>query len=132
LYTRLDNCNSEEELVNFEDELKDRFGPVPSQVADLFDTVRCRRVAVELGFERMLLKDETLKCYFINNPSSPYFESPVFRSILDYIQKGTNRARLKQTGKLFMLVVENVRSMQEILRFLKQMKQAVSEKSLVV
>jgi transcription-repair coupling factor (superfamily II helicase) len=91
-------------------------------VLDLFETVRCRRLAVELGFERLLLKDETLKCYFINNPVSPYFESRVFHSILDFIQKGTNKAKLKQTGKLFMLVVDDVASMSSILKFLRDMK----------
>jgi transcription-repair coupling factor (superfamily II helicase) len=121
LYTRLDSSASEDELVSFERELSDRFGPVPKQVIDLFDTVRCRHLAVELGFERLLLKDGTLKCYFINNPVSPYYESDTFKSILNYIQKGTNRARLKQTGKLFMLIVEPVNNMQEILRFLKTM-----------
>jgi transcription-repair coupling factor (superfamily II helicase) len=122
LYTRLDNAENEEELLNFENELQDRFGPVPRQVIDLFETVRCRRLAVELGFERLLLKDETLKCYFINNPVSPYFESRVFHSILDFIQKGTNKAKLKQTGKLFMLVVDDVASMSSILKFLRDMK----------
>lgn len=122
LYTRLDNCRTEDELAEFENELLDRFGPVPLQVTDLFDTVRCRQVSVDLGFERLMLKDETLKCYFINNPSSPYFESETFRLILDYIQKGTNKARLKQTGKLFMLIADNIESMQQILKFLREMK----------
>src|SRR4029079_2948750 len=61
LYQRLDNSENEEELQEFEYELKDRFGPVPKQVADLFDTVRCRRAAVEIGFEKMFLKDSILK-----------------------------------------------------------------------
>ena len=57
---------------------EDRFGPIPHQVEDLLDTVRCRRLAVEMGFEKMMLKDEVLRCYFINKPDSPYFESDVF------------------------------------------------------
>ena len=126
LYTRLDNSDNEEELQSFENELQDRFGPVPRPVLDLFETVRCRRLSVELGFERLLLKDETLKCYFISNPVSPYFESGVFHSILDFIQKGTNRAKLKQTGKLFMLVVDNVSTMGSILKFLRDMKTYVN------
>ena len=129
LYTRLDNCENEEELQAFAHELQDRFGPIPQQVEDLFDTVRCRKLAVELGFEKMLLKDETLKCYFINKADSPYFESPIFHNILTYIQTKTNKARLKQNGKLFMLVVEDVTSMQKMVRFLSQMKQFVSEKA---
>ncbi|HLA53577.1 MAG TPA: transcription-repair coupling factor [Flavitalea sp.] len=125
LYTRLDNCRDEQELREFEDELNDRFGPVPPQVTGLFDTVRCRQIAVELGFERLILKDDFLKCYFINNPSSPYYESATFRSILDFIQQGTNKARLKQTGKLFMLIVDGANTMELILAFLRRMKSFV-------
>ena len=129
LYTRLDNCENEEELVAFEKELEDRFGAVPPQVKDLLDTVRCRWLSVDLGFERLLLKDGLLKCYFINNPSSPYYESETFRLIIDFIQKGTNRARLKQTGKLFMLIVDKIDSMENILSFLKKMHTAVIGKA---
>jgi transcription-repair coupling factor (superfamily II helicase) len=125
LYTRLDNCESENELMEFHRELTDRFGAPPNQVVDLLDTVRCRKLAVDLGFEKMILKDETLKCYFINRPDSPYFESPTFHNILQYLQKGTNKARLKQVGKLFMLVVDPVKSMKEMLLFLERMHSGV-------
>ena len=108
-----------------EEEFKDRFGPLPPEVQELFVTVRCRKLAVDLGFERMILKNDSLKCYFINRPDSPYFESETFNSILAYVQTGTNKARLKQVGKLFMLVVEPVNSMQDLYTFLKRMHDAV-------
>jgi transcription-repair coupling factor (superfamily II helicase) len=127
LYTRLDNCETEEELQQFHSELQDRFGPVPAQVEDLFDTVRSRKLAVALGFEKMLLKDETLKCYFINKPDSPYFESPLFQSILNYIQTQTNKAKLRQVGKLFMLVIEDVKDMKQLLKTLQRMHKSVME-----
>lgn len=125
LYTRLDNCDTEEELQEFAREIYDRFGPVPKQVEDLFDTVRCRKLAVELGFEKMLLKDETLKCYFVNKPDSPYFESSTFHSILSFIQTQTNKAKLKQVGKLFMLLIEDINNMQQIVQLLTRMKNFV-------
>ena len=121
LYTRLDNCDTEEELQNFHKEMIDRFGPIPSQVEDLFTTVRCRKLAVESGFERMILKEEKLRCYFVSNPDSPYFESAAFNNILQYIQTQTNKAKLKQVNKLFMLVVEEVKSMKVLHQFLKRM-----------
>ncbi len=126
LYSRLDNCDTEEELIAFHAELKDRFGPVPKQVEDLFDTVRSRKIAIKLGFEKMLLKDDTLKCYFINKPDSPYFESEVFKQLLNFIQKGTSQARLKQVGKLFLLVVEDIKNMESLLRFLRRMEKAIN------
>ena len=121
LYTRLDNCETEAELISFYQELKDRFGPVPAEVNDLFDTVRIRRMAVELGFEKLIFKNSQVKFYFINRPDAKYFESYVFKNILDYIQKQTRQARLRQNGKLFMLVVSEMDSIKKLLEFMQRM-----------
>jgi transcription-repair coupling factor (superfamily II helicase) len=121
LYQRLDNSETEEELQLMAGEMKDRFGDLPQAVNDLFVTVRCRKLAVELGFEKMSLKDDTLRCYFINRPDSPYFESQTFQQILSFIQTGTNRAKLKQSGRLFSMIVNKVGSMEEMHRFLASM-----------
>ena len=125
LYTRLDNCESEEDLNTFYNELEDRFGPVPAEVNDLFDTVRIRRMAVELGFEKLIFKNSQVKFYFINRPDSKYFESDIFRNILDYIQKQTKQARLRQNGKLFMLVLGEMDSIKKLLEFMQRMHTAV-------
>jgi transcription-repair coupling factor (superfamily II helicase) len=126
LYQRLDNSESEEELLAMHQELADRFGPVPEQVDDLFTTVRCRVLAVDMGFEKMSLKDNKLRCYFINKPDSPYFESSTFQNVLQFLQTGTNKAKLKQVGKLFLLIVEPVKSMKEMHEFLKRLHDHVS------
>jgi transcription-repair coupling factor (superfamily II helicase) len=128
LYTRLDNLNSEDGLTAFHQELRDRFGAVPKPVEDLFTTVRCRKMGLSLGFERMTLKERTLKCHFVNRPDSPYFESQTFRNILTFVQTQTNKANLKQTGRLFLLVVQDVGSMESMLKFLKQLHQFCSNK----
>jgi transcription-repair coupling factor (superfamily II helicase) len=128
LYTRLDNCENEEDLLKFITEMSDRFGAIPPQVEDLFTTVRCRWMAVELGFEKMSLKSEILRCYFINKPDSPYFESELFKNVLGFLQTGTNKAKLKQAGKNFLLVVDDIKNMEAMLRFLKQMHQATVKK----
>ncbi len=125
LYQRLDNSDTEEELQLMAEEMKDRFGPLPQAVSDLFVTVRCRKLAVELGFEKMSLKDETLRCYFINKPDSPYFESQTFQQILSFIQTRTNKAKLKQSGKLFIMIVDGAKSMEDVYRFLKTMNEYV-------
>jgi transcription-repair coupling factor (superfamily II helicase) len=108
-------------LQEFHKELEDRFGPVPQQMEDLFDTVRARKLAVELGFEKMILKDGSLRCYFIGRPDSPYFESELFTNILSYLQRKTNKGRLKQTGKFFLLLVDGIDNMRELLEFLQRM-----------
>jgi transcription-repair coupling factor (superfamily II helicase) len=128
LYTRLDNCDTDKELDDFKIEMLDRFGPIPQSVEDLFTTVRCRKLGVEFGFEKMTLKDETVRCYFINRPDSPYYETDIFKNILSFLQTGTNKARLKQTGKLFLLIVEAVKNMNQLYTFLRNMHQQVVKK----
>jgi transcription-repair coupling factor (superfamily II helicase) len=125
LYSRLDNCENEKALIDFNKEIIDRFGPMPYQVNDLFTTVRCRKIAVELGFERMFLKNETLKCFFVSNPDSPYFTSKTFNGILLFLQKGTNKGKLKQVGKNGILVVENILTMTDLYDFLRKMQQSI-------
>ncbi len=126
LYTRLDNCESEEDLAEFHAEMHDRFGPVPPQVEDLFTTVRCRKLAVELGFEKLVLRHETLRGYFVSNPDSPYFQSAMFNGILQFLQTGTNKAKLKQVGKNGMLVVDGIRTMHDMYDFFSRMRKSIS------
>jgi transcription-repair coupling factor (superfamily II helicase) len=119
IYTQLDNIENEDELTIYGEELTDRFGPIPQQVKELFTTIRCRWMAKELGFEKLILKNGQLRFYFINNPDSPYFESATFHHIMQYIQQSTNKARLKQVGKNFMLLVDNIESMKDVHWFLE-------------
>ena len=120
LYSRLDNCETAEDLQQFHQEMLDRFGPIPAPVEDLFTTVRCRKLAVALGFEKMLLKNETLKCFFVSNPDSPYFQSETFLGLLQFLQKGSNKARLKQVGKNGRWVVDDIKSMNDRHPFLQK------------
>ena len=106
-------------------------GPIPDPVTDLFTTIKCRRLGVDLDFEKMSLKDKTLRCYFINRPDSPYFESELFNNILAYLQTGTNKAKLKQVGRLFLLIVQPVGDMEEMYRFLQGMHKNVYEKKML-
>ncbi len=124
LYTQLDDLDRKEDVAIFKEMLEDRFGPIPPQVADLFTALRCRHVAKESGFEKLILKNEQLRLYFINNPESPYFESDTFQHIMKHIQTtATHHARLKQVGKNFMLMADGFKGMGDVLWFLEGMVQ---------
>ena len=125
LYTRMDQSENDEELALMQTELVDRFGPLPNSVHDLFMTIRCRRLAIALGFEKMTLKDETLRCFFINRPDSPYFESETFKQLLDYAQKNMNKAHFKQVGRSFILIIKEVKSMQHCYTILEKIHAGV-------
>lgn len=128
LYTRLDNCETEEDLQSFHQELIDRFGPIPKQTEDLFAAIRSRKLAINIGFEKIIIKNKKMRCYFINKNDSPYFESELFNNILQYLQTGTNIARLKQVGNNFLLVVDNIPSALSMQLFLDKMWRHVQPK----
>lgn len=125
LYTRLDQSEDEAELTAMKEEMVDRFGPMPKSVADLFETVRARKIAIALGFEKMTLKESTLRCYFINRPDSPYFESSLFKNLLAFTQTSMNNAHFKQVGKLFVLVIKDIATMEDCHRVLQKMHSGV-------
>ncbi|MFM8711474.1 MAG: transcription-repair coupling factor, partial [Sphingomonadales bacterium] len=128
LYQRLDSCETDEELERMRLEMIDRFGALPAAVEELFITVRCRKMALQLGFEKMSLKEELLRCFFINRPDSPYFESDTFKAIIAYLQTQTRRGQLKQNGRNFLLVVSEVRGMSDVQRFLEELLQYLQKK----
>jgi transcription-repair coupling factor (superfamily II helicase) len=125
LYTRLDQSEDDAALEAMKIELVDRFGPMPKQVASLFTTIQSRRLAIGLGFEKMTLKEETLRCFFINRPDSPYYESAIFKGLLSYTQTAMNNAHFKQVGKLFVLVIKDVPTMEDCHRVLQKMYSGV-------
>ncbi len=69
----------------------------------------------------MILKDKTLKCFFVANADSPYFNSETFMKILNFIQTQTNKARLKQVGRNGILIVKDIKTMKAMFEFLKKM-----------
>jgi len=125
LYTRLDQSEDDAELDAMKLELIDRFGPMPKQVASLFTTIQSRRLAIALGFEKMTLKEETLRCFFINRPDSPYYESAIFKGLLSYTQTAMNNAHFKQVGKTFILIIKDIKSMEHCFATLTKIHQGV-------
>jgi len=113
LYTQLDALQTEAELDHFGVALRDRFGPIPPQVEELFDGLRLRWECKKLGFERIILKGGKLRAYFVEDPQSLYFETRRFDHILHLITtEGTLRGlRLKQAGRNLIMSKEEVHSL---------------------
>lgn len=96
LYSELAKLETEEELTQFRTRLIDRFGDYPEEMENLFISLRLKWLAKSLGFEKLLLKHETLLCYFINDPQSPYYQSDLFRTILTQVQSQPKWASFKE------------------------------------
>jgi transcription-repair coupling factor (superfamily II helicase) len=52
----------------------------------------------------------------------------VFNGILQFLQKGTNKAKLKQVGKNGILIVQDVKTMNDLHAFLKRMSESIPAK----
>ncbi|MFN7258947.1 MAG: transcription-repair coupling factor, partial [Cyclobacteriaceae bacterium] len=107
LYSSLDNIKNEEELKKFSSSLVDRFGPLPMAVEQLINTVRLRWMGEELGFEKISLKNDKLRGYFVSGKDD-YFKSDVFGRILAFVQTHPKKCRVKETGGKPILTVEGI------------------------
>jgi transcription-repair coupling factor (superfamily II helicase) len=122
LYRELDNISNEEQLKKFEEKLKDRFGPLPTPTRELLNVVRLRWLAIDLGFEKIMLKNNIMVMHFISNQESPYYQSPIFSGILHYVQKNQDLFRMKE-GKKLTLTVYQINNINKALETLKNMKE---------
>lgn len=114
LYNQLDNIEKEDELNDFQKSIIDRFGPLPIEVKNLFKIVRIRWKAEQIGFEKLTLKNNILKGYFVSQERTEYFQTDKFGKILDYIKKNPKRCSLKEIKTKLLLTVENVLSIDDL------------------
>lgn len=121
LYNEIARLENEQQLTAFEKELEDRFGPIPSQVFELFNTLRLQWLGKEIGFEKISFKKQTLKGYFVNNPKSTYFESAQFGKVLEFVQHHPSISNLKEVKGQLRLALSNVNTIEYALNLLKEM-----------
>ena len=130
LYSSLDSIKNDGELQKFTDSLKDRFGILPDSVEQLINSVRLRWIGEELGFEKISLKNEKLRAYFVSGKDE-YFKSDVFGRILLFVQTHSKKCRMKETGSKLMLTIEEISSVNKaieiLLPLLAQKPKSVSE-----
>jgi transcription-repair coupling factor (superfamily II helicase) len=128
IYTDLGDLKTEEELEKYKAKMIDRFGPLPKEVKSFFDGIRLRWLAIELGFDRIIYKRKKLRCYFINNPQSPYYESKTFQNILGLVSTQGHQSgiTLKQSKNFLILIKENVASLAKAEKILTSLKENVA------
>lgn len=125
LYTQLDNLKNLDELVTYEKSLADRFGNIPPQVTELFEGLKLRWICKDLGFERIILKNDKMRCYFVENPQSMYYETDSFKKLFDFIVKAGYKLGLKfkQTPKNLIVIKEGISNLRTAKKFLDDLKE---------
>lgn len=105
LYKELDNTETEEELMNFQEKLIDRFGAIPPQTGELINTIRLRWKAKKIGFEKVILKKERLVGHFIHNPESSYYQSDIFAGVLRFVQVNPRKCQMRENNSKLTLTI---------------------------
>lgn len=123
LYTKLNEIKSEEELQKFESEIIDRFGELPTQVMDLFDSVRLKWIATKMGLEKVIMKKGKLIGYFIQDQQSKFYQSDDFSKVLHFVQLNASKCKMKEkqtrNGLRLLLTFENIKSVASALKVLQ-------------
>ncbi|MBI4947368.1 MAG: hypothetical protein HY840_13330 [Bacteroidetes bacterium] len=122
LYQQLDNSKIEDDLTAFEKQLQDRFGAIPMQTKKLINIVPLRWLAVELGFEKLILKNGKLTTWFVSNQKSPYYQSEIFSKILQFVQTNSKNCTMTEGENKLTLKIENIKDIGIAMEILKRMK----------
>ena len=96
LYNKLGSLKDAHELQNFETEIIDRFGEIPTQVEDLLNSVRIKWLSKELGIEKIILKQKRMIGYFVSNKQSEFYQTEAFTKMLKYVQKNSKSCVMKE------------------------------------
>ena len=122
-YQKLSNIINLEELKIFTTELEDRFGKLPSQSLDLIKTIELKLLAIQNGFEKLILKNEKMICQFISNKEDKFYSSGEFTRILQTVQNNQNLCQLKEkksiSGERLLLVFQEIDSVEKAIDCLK-------------
>jgi transcription-repair coupling factor (superfamily II helicase) len=119
LYTKLDDIKDETELEEFQKTIRDRFGPIPSELEDMVKIVRIRWSAESLGIEKITFKNNNLKFYFVSGENEKYYKSDVFGKIIEYVRLNSRKCILKETKGKLVLTFDKIISIPEIQDILK-------------
>ncbi len=113
LYQELDSIERELDLQAFKSRLQDRFGKIPAVTAELLRIPRLRRLARQLGIEKVSLKQEYMYIYFVGNDNVAYYQSPMFGKILHYMQQNTRRCNIREKNGRRSISIKDVTTVEE-------------------
>jgi transcription-repair coupling factor (superfamily II helicase) len=120
LYKELNSFTSEPEIEAFISRLNDRFGEVPVAIYNICDALRLRWFAKKIGFERIILKNESMRAYFPSQADSPYYNSAAFQQILEYLKHNFGACEMIENKGKLSILIKNVNSIEGALSVCKE------------
>lgn len=119
LYQELDGIERELDLKAFADRLRDRFGRIPHQAAELLRVPRLRRLARRLGIEKVSLKQGKMYLYFVDDSNQAYYQSPMFGRIIAYAAQNPKDCQFRQNASRRSIVFSNIATVEHAVDILQ-------------
>jgi len=118
LYTGLDNAKNDEQLAEFVKSTRDRFGPIPPETEELINSVRLRWLAEKLGFDKLVLKNGSIRGHFIPQEKEDYYTGEIFGKVLKHVQNNPQICKLRENNGKLTLSLSNINSVQQAIEAL--------------
>ena len=126
IYRELDEIQSESQLEDYKMKLEDRFGDIPPQTHELFDAIRLRWLAREIGFEKIVLKKGKMIGFFIANKESDFYQSEDFGRILQFLKNAPLSYKMYEKNDVLRLSHPDVSNVKEAIDLLQPIVQTES------
>ena len=121
IYKELDSIKKDKELDLYATRLEDRFGTMPDELRSLFDIVRIRHLGEKLGFEKIIIKNGIMICFFVSNPMSSYYRSKTFSQVLEKVSTQERWFELKNKDQRLRVISRGIDSTAKALEILKKL-----------
>lgn len=132
LYRRLSALKSQQEISEWQEEIKDRFGPIPEHGEDLIRGARIKLEASSLYFSKVTIRAGRmwLVCPGSDTPSGDFFfGSGLFQKMIEKIQQQQEQTiQVVQKNDMVTLIVTGIESLDSALNFLNRVGKWVAEK----
>ncbi len=95
-YKKLEASKNKSEIDKFTDEITDRFGPIPKEVNSLIASLKLRWLAKDLGFEKVVIKNNKMIAWLVYQQDSTFYSGPIFSGLLKYMQHKPTDLKMKE------------------------------------
>ena len=121
IYKELDSLSRPEDIDMMARRMEDRFGAMPQELRDLFDIVRIRQAGERLGFEKIIIKNGIMICFFIANQMSSYYRSDTFTKVLESVSRNERYFELKNKDGRLRIISRDINSISKALSVLNKL-----------
>ena len=125
LYKELNEIDNEDALHLYEKKLEDRFGPITPPARSLLDIVMVKWIAVKLGMEKILLKNNLLIANFISDQKSQFYRSQTFVSIMNYVNRHQKQMSVRQKEAKLSMTISGIKSVSSAIDVLKDIQDKI-------